>query len=118
MKENSTQAAIVGGSHSKLAVKITGIVFWGLVVTGLLLALILLKDVKTETASQIESATDRAAFLIHQKYYQTNAALSRSDIAAIRTKLNLKAIAIGIKDSKIVSGDIDNTLSSESRTVL
>ncbi|MDH5573080.1 MAG: diguanylate cyclase, partial [Gammaproteobacteria bacterium] len=121
MKETSGSVTVEHNLQSRLAIKITGIVFWGLVVTGLTLAIILLQDVEEKKTEYIDALTDRFAFQIQQEiYYPDHTPLTRlkNRIDTIREQSGLQAVAMELEGETLKSGEVHDNMIENIRYVL
>ncbi|MEJ2344004.1 MAG: EAL domain-containing protein [Gammaproteobacteria bacterium] len=92
---------------SGIATKITGIVFWGLVVTGLGLAVVLLGDLQRQTVAQYHTLTDEFAGDLRRTLEQ-DPGLDPQPIARrlrnLRTNHKLSAMELRLPHANVVAG--------------
>ena len=105
--------------QSSLALKITGIVFWGLVVMGAIFGYFLLQQNEALLLQQLESSADRYAFELEMFLDNTD----RLDVDVIEPELNalnleygLAAIEVDISGELFTAGSLDGDVHKISRT--
>lgn len=106
MTSGSNQPELPEGTPTGLAIKITGIVFWGLVVMGLALTTILLWGGEDKTAEDFEIVSDHIAFQLQENLLTDSVPVGHIETLLKENigKNNVEAIEISYTGNVVTAG--------------
>ena len=120
MTSHKASAATHAELHSGLPLKITGIVFLGLVLVGVVVTTFLLQTREAELTRIYELDSSRAANLVQTRLYD-HGSLPLSalvgDIETLRRELGLPAIHVQVGLDDVWAGETDDSLTSYSMPI-